>query len=91
MTDKMGDRFKAYENCYRIYLPKRQAVIVRVDGRAFHSFTKGFARPYDIELAAAMHKTALKLAENISGCKFNICSFKSSNLFFKSTLFFIEI
>lgn len=70
MTDKMGDRFKAYENCYRIYLPKRQAVIVRVDGRAFHSFTKGFARPYDIEFAAAMHKTALKLAENISGCKF---------------------
>lgn len=70
MIDKMGDRFKAYENCYRIYLPKRQAVIVRVDGRAFHSFTKGFARPYDIVFAVAMHQTALKLAENISSCKF---------------------
>ncbi len=70
MIDKMGDRFKAYENCYRIYLPKRQVVVVRIDGRAFHSFTKGFARPYDTIFADAMQQTALNLAENISGCKF---------------------
>lgn len=68
--DAMGDRMKKYENCYRIYLPRRQAVIVRLDGRAFHSFTKGFARPYDITFADAMQITALKLAENVSGCKF---------------------
>ena len=60
MIDKMGDRFKAYENCYRIYLPKRQVVVVRVDGRAFHSFTKGFARPYDTIFADAMQQTELK-------------------------------
>ena len=69
-VDAMGQRMKDYENCYRIYLPKRSAVIVRVDGRAFHSFTKGFARPYDIVFAEAMQQTALNLAENISGCKF---------------------
>lgn len=66
----IGARMKAYENCYRIYLPKRQAVIVRIDGRAFHSFTKGFARPYDEVFAWAMQETTRQLCENISGCKF---------------------
>ena len=69
-TDPIGDRMKGYENCYRIYLPKRSAVVVRVDGRAFHSFTKGFARPYDELLAHCMWETARKLCENVSGCKF---------------------
>jgi len=64
----LGARMKAYENCYRIYLPKRQAVIVRIDGRAFHSFTKGFNRPYDALFAQCMRETAKQLCENISGC-----------------------
>ena len=59
--DAIGDRMKDYENCYRIYLPKRQAVIVRLDGKAFHSFTKGFDRPYDVMFAKAMWETARKL------------------------------
>lgn len=66
----IGARMKAYENCYRIYLPKRQAVIVRIDGRAFHSFTKGFNRPYDALFAQCMRETAKQLCENISGCVF---------------------
>lgn len=66
----IGARMKAYENCYRIYLPKRQAVIVRIDGRAFHSFTKGFNRPYDAVFAKCMWETAKQLCENISGCVF---------------------
>ena len=45
--DSLGDRMKGYENSYRIYLPKRMPVIIRVDGKAFHSFTKGFRRPCD--------------------------------------------
>lgn len=68
--DSIGNRMKAYENCYRFYLPKRQAVILRLDGKAFHHFTKGFARPYDEVFAQAMRETAKKLCENISGCKF---------------------
>ena len=61
---------KNYENCYRLYLPKRQVVIVRIDGRAFHSFTKGFNRPYDAVFAKCMWETAKQLCENISGCVF---------------------
>lgn len=69
-TDPIGDRMKGYENCYRIYLPKRSAVIVRIDGRAFHTFTKDFARPYDEVFARSMWETARKLCENVGGCKF---------------------
>lgn len=69
-NDALGSRMKQYENCYRLYLPRRQAVIVRIDGRAFHSFTKGFARPYDEVFASTMWETAKKLCENISGVRF---------------------
>jgi tRNA(His) 5'-end guanylyltransferase len=68
--DSMGNRLKAYENCYRFYLPRRLPVIVRLDMRAGHSFTKGFARPYDEVFAFTMRETAKKLCENISGVRF---------------------
>lgn len=69
-TSDLAKRMKGYENCYRIYLPRRSAVIVRIDGRAFHNFTKGFVRPYDEVFAWAMQETTRQLCENISGCKF---------------------
>ena len=69
-TSDLAKRMKAYENCYRIYLPRRSAVIVRLDMRAGHSFTKGFARPYDEVFMSAMQETTKQLCENISGCKF---------------------
>lgn len=43
----LGERMKGYENVSRIYLTKRSPVIIRIDGRAFHTFTKGFKRPFD--------------------------------------------
>lgn len=68
--DAIGDRMKQYENCYRIYMPRRSAVVVRLDGRSFHNFTKGFARPYDKLFASCMWETAKKLCENVGGCRF---------------------
>lgn len=68
--DTIGDRMKQYENCYRFYLTPNSSVIIRIDGRAFHTYTKGFARPYDKVFASAMWETALKLCENVGGCKF---------------------
>ncbi len=67
--DSLGDRMKEYENISRIYLTKRSPVIIRIDGKAFHSFTRGFKRPFDMVLMAAMKQTAQYLCENISGCK----------------------
>ena len=36
-----------YEDAYRLYLPRKMPVIIRVDGRAFHTFTRGFKKPFD--------------------------------------------
>lgn len=68
--DNLGTRMKQYENCYRFYLTPNSCVIVRIDGRAFHTFTKGFARPYDKLFAQCMWETAYRLCQNVSGCKF---------------------
>ncbi len=69
MSDALGDRMKAYENISRIYLPKRLPVIIRVDGRAFHTFTRGFTRPFDKVLHESMWCTTESLCNQIGGVK----------------------
>ena len=69
MNDALGDRMKNYyENRYRIYLTRRTPVIIRVDGNAFHTFTKGLERPFDADFMDIMQKTCKELCENIQGC-----------------------
>lgn len=68
--DSLGDRMKGYENVSRYYLPRRIPVIIRIDGKAFHTFTKGFAKPFDHVLMDAMQDTMKYLCENIQGCVF---------------------
>jgi tRNA(His) guanylyltransferase len=70
MTDKLGDRMKdQYEDRTRYFLPRRTFTIIRLDGKAFHSFTRGFERPYDRTLMAWMDYTAQVLCEEIQGVK----------------------
>lgn len=65
----LGDRMKNnYENITRYYLTRRMPVIIRVDGRSFHTFTKGFKKPFDDILVNTMQDTMKYLCENIQGC-----------------------
>lgn len=65
----IGDRIKNnYENITRYYLTRRMPVIIRVDGRSFHTFTKGFKKPFDDILVKTMQDTMKYLCENIQGC-----------------------
>lgn len=64
----LGDRMKAYESIPKNYLMRRQPVIIRLDGKAFHSFTRGFDKPFDDEFIVAMQSTMKFLCENIQGC-----------------------
>lgn len=71
MKDSLGDRMKEnYEDRAKTYLTRRTPVIIRLDGKAFHSFTRGFRRPYDVVFHRAMNNTMLYLCSNIQGCKF---------------------
>lgn len=69
VKDDLGDRMKEYENVERRYLTRRMPTLIRIDGKAFHSFTKGFQKPFDMVLMKSMWNTAKYLCENIMGCK----------------------
>lgn len=65
----LGDRMKNnYENISRYYLTRRTPVIIRIDGKAFHTFTRGFKKPFDDILVKSMQETMKCLCENIQGC-----------------------
>lgn len=61
-------RMKKYEFASRHYLTTRTPVIIRIDGKAFHTFTRGFQRPFDDVLSKTMQETMKYLCENIQGC-----------------------
>lgn len=66
----IGDRMKAnYENRSRHELVRRMPVIIRVDGKAFHTFTRNFERPFSQRIIDAMVKGALAVAEEAQGFK----------------------
>lgn len=70
MKDELGERMKEnYEQRTRLFLPRRTYTIIRLDGKAFHTYTKGFKRPYDTNLMRIMDQTTVKLCESIQGVK----------------------
>ena len=71
--DSLGDRIKQYESIPKISLMRRNPVIIRIDGKNFHSFTRGFERPFDDILIESMQETMKYLCENIQGCKIGYC------------------
>lgn len=69
-NDSLGDRMKNnYENRAKTYLVRRMPVIIRLDGKAFHTFTRGLKKPYDEIFHNTMNATMKYLCENIQGCK----------------------
>ena len=69
MKDALGDRMKDfYENRYRFYLTRRMPVIIRVDGNAFHTFTRGLDKPFDADFMRIMQETCKSLCADIQGC-----------------------
>ena len=69
LRDDLGQRMKTYyEEIPKSKLMRRTPVAVRLDGRAFHTFTRGFEKPFDEVLGRAMRETMKYLCENIQGC-----------------------
>lgn len=69
MKDSLGNRMKEnYENRAKTKLLRRTPVIIRLDGKAFHTFTKEFNKPFDEILTLTMQKTMLALCKLVQGC-----------------------
>lgn len=70
MIDKtdLAKRMKTYEAVSKTTLVRRMPVIVRCDGRSFHTFTRGFEKPFDEVLMTAMKRTMKCLCREVQGC-----------------------
>lgn len=68
-TFSISDRMKEYENITRNYLIRRMPVIIRLDGKAFHTFTRNMDKPYDVRMNNAMKTVAEFLLNEIQGAE----------------------
>lgn len=68
--DSLGDRMKGYESITQTKLMDRTPVIIRLDGKAFHTFTRGLEKPFDTGLNDAMVRTMATLCGQIQGAMF---------------------
>jgi len=78
MTDKttLGDRMKQYELTSQSFVLRRTPVIIRIDGRAFHTFTSALDKlddslqrtPFSEKLHNAMLTTACILFNEVQNC-----------------------
>ena len=67
--DTLGDRIKKYERASRPFLTPNSPVLIRVDGKAFHTWTKHMDKPFDHGLIKAMQEATLRTAEQMQGFK----------------------
>ena len=65
----LAERIKRYEAVYRQYAVRRMPLIIRVDGRAFHTFTKGCEKPFDNNIVRSMVMAAIDTALEMQGFK----------------------
>ena len=69
LRDDIGTRMKNfYEQIPKTKLMRRCPVAIRIDGKAFHTYTRNFKRPFDSVFVRAMQETMKYLCENIQGC-----------------------
>ena len=69
VRDDLGVRMKTfYEQIPKTKLMRRCPVAIRLDGRSFHTFTRGFQKPFDEILMKTMQETMKYLCEDIQGC-----------------------
>lgn len=68
-NDALGSRMKDYEMRSKSYLPRKTCVIIRIDGKSFHTYTRGLNKPFDEGLMEDMAETTKYICSNIQGAK----------------------
>jgi tRNA(His) guanylyltransferase len=73
MLDNLGNRMKAYEAAAAQQLPPRMPMLIRIDGRAFHTYTQGFEKPWDTSIRDGLSRIGEALLREIPGAKLAYC------------------
>lgn len=66
--ESLGDKHKKYEALNKQYLMPGLTTVIRLDGRAFHTFTRGLPRPYDERMTSCMQHAAIAVLIETNGC-----------------------
>lgn len=71
MKDELGERMEGqYENRTRFFLPRRTYAIIRLDGKAFHTYTRGLLKPFDHNLFTDIDEAIIAMMPHIQGAQF---------------------
>lgn len=71
MKDELGERIKSqYEDRTRFFIPRRTFTILRLDGKAFHTYTRGLNKPFDDDLIEDIDSAIIALLPEIQGAVF---------------------
>lgn len=66
----LGNRMKTYESVWHTSVSPNSYVVLRLDGRAFHTVLRNATKPYDVDVARALSTAAEKLCEQVPGAEF---------------------
>lgn len=70
--DPEGDRLKEFERAAEVVLDPSLPIVLRLDGRSFHTWTRCLDRPYDVRLPALMERTMIRVAAEL-GARYAYC------------------
>lgn len=71
MNDVLGQRMKEqYEHRTRYSLPRRTYTIIRLDGKSFHTYTRGLNKPFDDGLSKDIDNAILAMLPEFQGSVF---------------------
>ena len=68
--DKLGEELKAIEKANEGILPTQVPVIIRLDGKAFHTYTKKAEKPFSVPIHIGMIAAASALCKEIQNARF---------------------
>lgn len=68
--DSLENRMRFYESAAKVSLAQGVPAIIRIDGKAFRTFTRGLAKPFDRAVLNTVQETMLALCKSIPGCVF---------------------
>ena len=94
----LGDRMKEFESVHtQTSLVPGIPVYVRIDGRAFHTVTKGLQKPFDPDFAFTMKEVTKHLHDKtnafisyVQSDEISLCYFEPSKMPFETRLFKLE-
>ncbi|KAI8803967.1 tRNAHis guanylyltransferase-domain-containing protein [Cladochytrium replicatum] len=66
--EEIGARLKVFEKQTDAAVPPESMYVIRLDGVAFHTFTKGLKAPFDDRLTDSMVRTTVDLVAKFNAC-----------------------